>query len=55
MLHRQSVWFLGKYGRLAKFPASLFAAAACEKAITPQTGLSGAPLNRLNASFHDSP
>jgi hypothetical protein len=54
MLHRQSVWFLGKYGRLAKFPASVFGAERAKRhPMAPQTGLSGAPLNRLNASFHD--
>jgi hypothetical protein len=54
MLYRQSVWFLGKYGRLAKFPASVFGAEACEKASdgAANRAFRGA-LNRLNASFHD--
>jgi hypothetical protein len=53
MLYRQSVCFLGKYGRWLNFRHRFLALSVRKGIRWPQTGLSGAPLNRLNASFHD--
>jgi hypothetical protein len=56
MLNRQIDYFIGKYGRLAKFTAADFLHCSMEEARwSPQTALSDAILNRTKASFHDSP